>query len=102
MNRRQKLEALVQEDPDDVFLRYALAMQCVSDGDDDEGLDGLQKLLERDAHYVPAYFQTAQLLAKKNELETCRHYLTRGIEVAHEAGDSHAEGEMRGFLEQLG
>jgi len=102
MTRRAKLEALLQQDPDDVFLRYALALQCASDGDDAAALTGFDELLARDPHYVPAWFQLAQLLARTGNVERSRQVLQQGIQVAQAAGDSHALGEMQGFLAQLG
>jgi len=101
MTRREKLESMLQSATDDTFLKYALAMQCASDGDDAAGIRHLEELLASDSHYVPAYFQAAQLLAKANDADRSRQLLTRGIEVAHATGDEHAEREMRGFLEQL-
>ena len=31
--RRQKIEALLRDSPDDVFLRYSLALEMENDGD---------------------------------------------------------------------
>lgn len=101
MNRRLKLEALLAESPEDSFLEYALAMQCASDGDDRAAIERLDALLQRDAEYVPAYFQLAQIVVRQSDNERARQLLTRGIEAARRAGDAHAEGEMRGFLEQI-
>src|SRR5437763_1653548 len=102
MSRREKLEALLREDPNDVFLKYALALQCAGDGDEPAGIRHLEELLETDPHYVPAYFQAAQLHAKHGGVDRSKQLLTHGIHVAHTARDDHAEGEMRGLLEQLG
>lgn len=101
MNRRQKLEAMLADSPDDSFLRYALAMQCATDGDDAAAVAGMNVLIESDPHYVPAYFQLAQILVRLGENDHARQTLARGIEMARRAGDDHAEGEMRGFLEQI-
>ena len=102
MNRREKLESMLQADPHDTFLQYALAMQCLSDGDDKGGTERFEALLVDDPNYVPAYMQLALALEKNAEIERSREVLRRGIEVAHRTGDDHAEGEMRGFLEQFG
>jgi thioredoxin-like negative regulator of GroEL len=101
MNRRQKLEALLAESPEDSFLQYALAMQCAADGDDPAAVTGMTALLDTDPHYVPAYFQLAQIVVRLGENDRARQLLVRGIEMARRAGDDHAEGEMRSFLEQI-
>ncbi len=101
MSRREKLEALLQAEPDDTFLQYALAMQFVSDGDDPGAALRLDRLLDQDPHYIPAYFQLGQLLARGGDAERSRQILARGIELAQIAGDDHAAGEMQGLLAQL-
>jgi Tfp pilus assembly protein PilF len=101
MNRREKLEALLVQSPDDAFLRYALALAWVSEGNPSAARQGLEALIASDPQYVPAYFQLAQLQVAQGEAEHAKPVLTRGIEAARRAGDGHAEGEMRGLLEQL-
>lgn len=101
MSRREKLEVLLRDSPDDSFLRYALAMECSSGGDDAAAVTALDRLLADDPHYVAAYFQLGQILVRTGETLRARQTLARGIEAARRAGDTHAEGEMRGFLEQI-
>lgn len=102
MGRREKLEALLAEDPDDPFLNYALALQCVSDGNPQEGGERLGKLIHRDPDYVAAYLQLGQILEGLGQTDQSRDVFHRGIEAARRAGDDHAESEMRGFLSQIG
>jgi hypothetical protein len=35
MSRREKIEAMLAEEPQDVFLRYSLAMELDKEGDHD-------------------------------------------------------------------
>ena len=101
MSRREKLEALLAQSPDDTFLRYALALAFVSEGNPSAARERLEALVESDPHYVPTYFQLAQLHASQGQSDFAKPVLARGIEMARRAGDTHAEGEMRGLLEQL-
>lgn len=101
MKRREKLEALLVESPEDAFLRYALALAYAAEGDRPAACARLAALLESDPQYVPAYFQLAQLHVEQGKSDLAKPVLARGIETARRAGDSHAEGEMRGLLEQL-
>jgi thioredoxin-like negative regulator of GroEL len=101
MNRREKLEAMLVQSPDDTFLRYALALAFAAEGDSSAARERLASLLESDPHYVPAYFQLAQLQVAQGDADGAKPVLARGIETARRAGDAHAEGEMRGLLEQL-
>lgn len=101
MPRRKQLEALLAEEPDDVFLNYALAKALVQEGEVDAGLAQFRRVLQLDAGHVATYFQMAQTLAAEGETEAARETVTRGISVARRAGDSHAEREMTEFLNAL-
>ena len=101
MSRREQLEELLETNPDDVFLHYALALEYVSAGDVSEGLQKLAELTDRNPDYVAAYFRRGQILADQNEVDDAREILTRGIEVARKTRDAHAEREMSEFLDTL-
>ncbi len=101
MNRREKLEVMLAQAPGDTFLRYALALAWLSEGNPSAARTALEALLESDPQYVPTYFQLAQLQVSQGAPDRAKTVLVRGIEAARRAGDDHAEGEMRGLLEQL-
>lgn len=97
--RRVKLEQSLAEDPGDPFLRYGLALQCLSDGDLEEGRRGLLALIDdRPDDQIAAYQQLGQSYYESGEMEEARSILTRGIAKARGAGDGHAASEMEGLL----
>jgi Tfp pilus assembly protein PilF len=102
MTRKAQVEAMLAEDPDNSLLRYALAMEHASEGDDLSALRELRELHRRDPGYVPAYLQAGRALTRLGEEDDARAILRTGIHVAQRAGDSHAAGEMQGLLESLG
>jgi predicted Zn-dependent protease len=99
---RKQLEQLLESEPDDVFLQYALAKACVSEGDVETGLNRFQSVIDRHPEYVPAYFQKGQALAERGRSAEARDILQLGIEAARKSGDRHAESEMTAFLDALG
>jgi thioredoxin-like negative regulator of GroEL len=99
---RKQLEQLLESDPDDVFLQYALAKACISEGDVEFGLSKFQAVIDQHPDYVPAYFQKGQALAEQGRTPEARTVLKQGIEAAVKTRDRHAESEMREFLEALG
>lgn len=98
--RMADIEALLADDPGDPFLRYGLAMEYVSAGDDAVGADHLLRLAA-DASYVPAFLQAGQVLARLNRYTEACDVLRQGIVAAKREGNSHAEGEMAGLLSSL-
>lgn len=99
--RREKLEAIVRERPDDAFPRYALAIECANTGDADAAISHFEELLLRHPAYVTGWFQYGQLLARIGRVEEARSVLRRGIECATVAGDLHARDEMQAALGAL-
>lgn len=101
MSRREQLTQMLQSEPNDVFLNYALGMAMLAEGDDESGIDQLQHVIDLDAKYVAAYFQKGQALARAERTDEARDVLHRGIAVARQTRDGHAEAEMTGFLDTL-
>ena len=75
---RKQLEQLLESDPDDVFLQYALAKACVSEGDVETGLLKFQAVIDGHPEYVPAYFQKGQALAERGRADEARDILKKG------------------------
>lgn len=100
--RREKIEALLVDQPDDPFLRYSLALELEKEGDHERSLAGLRGLTQDQPPYVPAFFMAGQQLARLGRVPEARAILRDGIEAARRAGDAHAAGEMSEFLAGLG
>jgi hypothetical protein len=98
-----QIEALLADDPDDAFLRYGLAMEHASAGDDDACATGLMDLIARTAAnpYVPAFLQCGQALVRLDRTAEACEVLKRGVVAAGRAGDTHAMGEMQGLLASI-
>jgi len=102
MSRREKIEAMLVDDPRDTFLRYSLAMELDKEGDHDASLAKFNELTRDTPPYVPAFFMAAQQLTRLDRVNEARAYLRDGIEVARTQGNAHAAGEMSEFLASLG
>ncbi len=101
MTRREKLLQMLQEDPDDAFLLYGLAMEDQSAEDWESALASFDRVLTVDPESVAAYFQKGQILARLRRPEEARSALEAGIAVGRKIGDAHAVGEMTEFLQNL-
>ena len=100
-SRREVLEALVAEKPDDAFSRYGLALEFLNSGDTANAEAQFRELLRRNPSYVPGYQMLGQLLAKQSRAEDARAVLTAGISAAANAGNGHAQAEMEVLLAEL-
>ena len=100
--RREKIEAMLADDPADTFLRYSLAMELDKESENDRSLTLLEELTKDDTPYVPAFFMAGQQLVRLDRVSEARAFLRDGIEEARTQGDAHAAGEMSEFLTSLG
>src|SRR6056297_3028255 len=101
-HRREKIEAMLADDPADTFLRYSLAMELRSEGAHDRSLATLDELTKDDPPYVPAFFMAAQQWVDLERVDEARRYLREGIDQARAQQDSHAAAEMSDYLAMLG
>lgn len=100
--RRRMLEQSLAEDPSDTFLRYGLALQCLRDGDLEEGRARLSALIaDHPEDQIAAYQQLGQSFAESGEHEAAREVLARGLAKARQRGDWHAASEMDALLSSL-
>ena len=100
--QREKIEAMLVDEPGDTFLRYSLAMELDKEGEHVASLEKLAELARDDPPYVPAFFMAGQQLARLNRMDEARTVLRDGIETARQQNDVHAAGEMSEFLTSLG
>lgn len=100
--RREKIEAMLVDEPTDTFLRYSLAMELDKEEEHDRSLEQLAELTKDSPPYVPAFFMAGQQLARLDRVNEARAILRDGIEQARAQSDSHAAGEMSEFLASLG
>jgi hypothetical protein len=99
----EQIEAMLAEDPDDAFLRYGLAMEHASAGDDAACVEVLRDLIARTtaSPYIPAFLQAGQALVRLDRITEACDVLRKGVDAARRAGDTHAQGEMQGLLDSI-
>jgi Flp pilus assembly protein TadD len=102
-HRRRMLESSLAEDPDDCFLRYGLGVQCLREGDVEEGRSRLRDLIDdHPDDQVAAYQQLGMSYVESGEKEDARKILALGILKANARGDWHAAAEMEQLIGSLG
>ncbi len=100
-DRLNSLLKLLEQDPDDSFLLYGIALEHISTGNYDEAERYLSSIIKNDPDYVPAYMQLAQVYENLNLIDKAKNIYKEGIEIARKNNDSHAADEMEDFLNEL-
>jgi len=101
--RIDKIQAMLQDDPRDAFLRYTLAMEYRKLDENDKSLELLTDLANKEEpRYVAAFFMAAQQLVELDRIEEARTFLRDGIDEARTQGNHHAAAEMSELLSEIG
>ncbi len=97
--RLQKLKEMEAEKPDDAFLKYAIALEYVSAGADNEAKPYFELLLQKFPDYVATYLHLGGLYERRGEIKEAMTAYKKGMEVAKQAGDTKALGELSEALQ---
>jgi predicted Zn-dependent protease len=101
MSRIDAIVKILEQRPNDPFVRYGLAMEYKNAGRADEAHTTFGELEARHPDYVAAYLMHGNLLATMHRLDEARQVYERGIVAARQKGDQHALGELQAALQGL-
>ena len=99
MDRVAQLKDFLRATPQDAFLQHALALEYVKLGKNEEAKVLFDSLLTRDPGYVGSYYHLGKTLERLGRLPEAIQIYKKGMQVAREAGESHAAAELRNALE---
>jgi tetratricopeptide (TPR) repeat protein len=98
MPKIEQLLPMLAAEPNDPFLRYAVAMEYAKLSRFEESLAEFAELQRRSPDYVPGYFMGGRTAEQNGDLELAKSLYRQGIEVAKKVGDTHAAGEIASAL----
>ncbi len=101
MDRVDKLKEFLVADPQDSFLKHALALEYIKLGKDEEAGGLFREILSREPGYIGTYYHLARLLERKEKTEEAIQVYEKGMEEAKKAGDNHSYNELRAAFEEL-
>jgi len=101
MSRIQILKGFLKENAADSFSRYALALEYMKLGQNDEAVREFETVQKNDPGYVATYYQLGQLYQKLGKRHEAEKTFRTGIVVAGKAGDDHTRSELEAALETL-
>lgn len=100
-SRLESLQRFLQQNPEDSFTRYAIAMEHISLRNFPQAISFLQELIKHDSTYVPAYHQLGNLLHTTGKNIEAVKVLEKGISLAQHIGDSHGQSEMQELVDDI-
>jgi Tfp pilus assembly protein PilF len=89
---------MLERDPNDTFLTYAIALEHKKAGHHAEAIEWFHKVLAKDPSYCVAYHMAGQTHEDAGEIDAAKRAYRDGIAAAAKCGDAHAMGEMQAAL----
>jgi tetratricopeptide (TPR) repeat protein len=87
LGRVDMILELLESNPEDLFLNYALGLEYVSASKFTEATEQFNKVLQLDSTYIPVYYQMGKLSeALSNKEEAIAHY-QKGLALAKQKKD---------------
>lgn len=98
MERYHQIQKMLEEQPDDEFLHYALALECINMGQIQEGVSILEKLRERAPQYLGLYYKLANTYSLTGQHEKAVETFKAGIRLADDQQDFKTRNELKQAL----
>lgn len=102
-SRLSQLLEFLQNDPNDAFTLYAIAMEY-GNYDSDMALEYYGKLLRDHPNYVATYYHAAKLYVDLGRRKEAEEIFKDGLAISLKTGKSHAYNELqrayRAFLDE--
>ncbi len=99
--RLDQLRAMQAEEPDDAFLRYAIALELKRLGRMEDAIADLEALLHDKPDHVASYYQLATWLAEQGRVTDAVETCNAGSLRALVQGERKARTELIALRDQL-
>lgn len=94
VERLGQLRALLAEEPNDPFLRYAIALELKRAGRMEEAAADLERLIREDPKYIACYYQLALILVDMGRAAEAIDVCEVGSLQCLTTGDRKARNEL--------
>jgi Tfp pilus assembly protein PilF len=101
VDRIERLKEFLADNPNDSFIKHALALELIKAGDDEAAQQLFEDILQREPGYVGSYYHLAKLLERNGNTASAIKWYEKGMQEARKAGETRAYNEMRSAYEEL-
>ena len=101
MNRIERIQEMLKLSPNDHFLRHALALEYIKEGNDVAARNLFEQILNEDESYVGSYYHLGKLLERSGDTQLAIEWYEKGMKAAKQTGDNHAYDELQSAYEDL-
>lgn len=101
MDRIQKLQSFLAQQPNDNFLRHALALEWIKAGDETAARKLFEEILNESPEYIGSYYHLGKLLERIGETQLAIEWYEKGMFYAKAAKDQHSFNELQAAKEEI-
>ena len=103
MNRLEKLLEFIQNEPNDEFLKYALATEYLRLNNTEKALSYYEDLVNNHPNYTGTYYHLGKLYEALNRKQDAIDIYEKGMKITKEKRDNHAFSELQAvYREAIG
>ncbi|MDB5127578.1 tetratricopeptide repeat protein [Mucilaginibacter sp.] len=95
ISRLDKLLAFIQNEPEDEFLKYALATEYLRLNDSEKALSYYEDLVNNHPNYTGTYYHLGKLYEALNRKDDAISTYEKGMEITKVKRDMHAFSELQ-------
>ncbi len=99
--RLAKLKEMEQAKPTDPFLKFAIALEYLSQSQLIEAQQQFESLIKHYPSYLPTYYQAGKLYEDTGNILQATRCYQAGIELAKTTGDTKTTNELKEALSLL-
>ncbi|MEX0770741.1 MAG: tetratricopeptide repeat protein [Balneolaceae bacterium] len=103
-NNRKKIKKLaenVRNNPDDSFLKFALALELLKNNQPGKALMLFESVYKNDPDYLGVYYHLGKLYESLKKFDRAEQLFTEGIRVAQRQGAGRTESELNEAQDSL-
>ncbi len=100
-DRLAQLRHMLVEEPGDLFIRYAIALELKRAGEMKEAVDGLKAILAEEPKHIASYYQLALMQAEMGHTQEAIRTCDAGALECLVTGDRKARAELLELREAL-
>ena len=101
INRLERLLEFFKNEPNDPFLKYALATEYLRLNNTEEALRFYLDLIDKHTDYIGTYYHLGKLYEQLGQQDDALKVYEQGIEVGKRIKDQHALSELLGAYNSL-
>ncbi|MBI1305985.1 MAG: tetratricopeptide repeat protein [Bacteroidetes bacterium] len=101
MDRISQLLKFLENEPDDPFLNYALAMEWIGKNDDKKATELLEKLIENHPEYSASYYHLGAIYQRRGNKDLAEKIYRSGIEITRRKKEQHQLAELQSALNNM-